>query len=99
MQEDVWILRRIHLLISAVSHPMHHAGFSVVVGDLFFGSPSGRNAFGLGGKEEKEFLSVYWLTSQLMASPAMAENPVSHNQRRTSVVASTPACSGALLSE
>lgn len=39
------------------------------------------------------------LTSQLIASPAMAANPVSHNQRSTSVVDSTPACSGRELSE
>lgn len=45
------------------------------------------------------FPSVHSLTSQLIASPAMADIPVSHNQRRTSVEASTPACSGALLSE
>jgi len=51
------------------------------------------------GEGTRMFARTECLTSQLMASPAMAENPVSHNQRRTSVVASTPACSGALLSE
>lgn len=39
------------------------------------------------------------LTSQLIASLAIAENPVSQSHRRTSVVASTPACSGLELSE
>lgn len=38
-------------------------------------------------------------TSQLIASPAMAENPVSHSHLNTSVVASTPACSGLELIE
>lgn len=39
------------------------------------------------------------LIPQLIASPPMAANPVSHSQRRTSVVASTPVCSGSVLSE
>lgn len=39
------------------------------------------------------------LTSQLIASLAIAANPLFHNHRSTSVVASTPACSGLAFSE
>lgn len=56
VQEDVWVLRRIHLLISAVSHPMHYAGFSVVVVAIFLGLHQEGTHSISGGRRKKGFL-------------------------------------------